>query len=88
MNVAVGPLSTSPRTSGETATTGAAVSRSASRRPGIASIGPIEMTGLDGPMITARASRSAASTSGDGTAAAAPPNSTSSTGAGAPARIM
>ena len=61
MNASVGPLSTCPPTSGETATTGAGQPRSASRIPGTARIGPIEITGLDGPTITARAPASAAS---------------------------
>ena len=59
---AVGPFSTCPRTSGETATTGAAAARTSS--PSTARIGSIEITGLDGPMTIARASRSAASASG------------------------
>ena len=63
MNAPVGPLSTSPPTSGETATTGAGEATSASRRPGTASIGPIEITGFDGPITIARADASASSTS-------------------------
>ena len=44
--------------------------RSASRIPGTARIGPIEMTGFDGPMTTARARASASSTCGVGAASA------------------
>ena len=76
MNAAVGPLSTSPPTSGETATTGAGAAASASRSPGTASIGPIEITGFDGPITIARADASASSTSGVTVASAAPSNST------------
>ena len=57
MKRSVGPLSTAPRTSGETATTGASVARSASAIPPTARIGPIEITGFDGPIRTARARR-------------------------------
>ena len=53
MNRSVGPLSTEPRTSGETATTGAAAARSASAIPPTRRIGPIEITGFDGPITIA-----------------------------------
>ena len=55
-NTSVGPLSTCPRTSGETATT-AAGRRAALPHAGSARIGPIEMTGLDGPITIAPARR-------------------------------
>ena len=88
MNASVGPLSTCPPTSGETATTGAGQPRSASRIPGTARIGPIEMTGFDGPTITARARRARPRPPALGAAASAPRNATSSTGPAAPSRIM
>ena len=47
-------------------------SRSASRIPARARIGPIEITGFDGPITTARALAIASSTSGVAAAAAAP----------------
>ena len=72
MKMSVGPLSTAPCTSGETATTGASVARSASAIPPTARIGPIEITGFDGPITTALALAIASSTSGDGVAGPAP----------------
>jgi hypothetical protein len=84
MKRSVGPFSTAPRTSGETATTGAAVARSASAIPPTWRIGPIEMTGFDGPITTALAEAIASSASGVGTAGPAPSTSTPSTGPGAP----
>ena len=66
MNAAVGPLMTWPATSGLTAITGAGAARSASRIPGSSRIGPIEATGLDGPITIARAPAIAARTSGVG----------------------
>ena len=66
MNAAVGPLTTSPPTSGLTATTGAALPAIAVRSGSIARIGPIEITGLDGPITIARAFAIASSTSGWG----------------------
>ena len=62
--------------------------RSASRIPGSARIGPIEMTGFDGPTITVSAPAIAASASCVGAAAAAPRNSTSAIGPAARSRIM
>ena len=62
MKAAVGPLSTSPPTIGETATTGAAAARSASVMPGTSRIVRIEMTGFDGPRTMARAPAIASST--------------------------
>jgi hypothetical protein len=88
MNAAVGPLTTSPPTMGETATTGAAVARSASAIPGTSRIGRIEMTGFDGPMTTARAVAIAWSAAAGGAASAAPSKATSSTGPSPRRRIM
>ena len=65
-NAAVGPLSTSPPTKGLTATTGAEVATSASCIPGSARIGPMEITGFEGPITTASAEAIASSTSGVG----------------------
>jgi hypothetical protein len=81
-------LTTAPSTSGETATTGAGLARSASRIPGTPRIGPIEITGLDGPITIARAEAIASSTSGGGAAASMPRSSTPSTGPAARSRIM
>src|SRR5215212_3477378 len=88
MNRSVGPLSTEPRTSGETATTGAEAARSASATPSTRRIGPIEITGFDGPITIACARSSASSTSGVACADSAPRTSTPSTGPSAPLRIM
>src|SRR3954471_4127954 len=88
MNLSVGPFSTAPRTSGETATTGAGVLASASAIPDTARIGPIEMTGFDGPMMIAFAPFSAATAGAVARAAAAPRSSTPSTGPCARWRIM
>ena len=74
MNAAVGPLSTSPPTSGLTATTGAELAISAARSSSIASIGPIEITGLEGPITIALACLIASSTSGVVPASRAPRN--------------
>ena len=60
----------------------------AKQRLGSARIGPIEITGFDGPTTTARAVAIASSSSGGTAASAAPRNSTSSTGPAAPSRIM
>src|SRR5579871_5233628 len=79
MNASVGPLTISPTTIGLTATTGAGVVLIASAIDFSASIGPIEMTGFDGPITTARAAAIALSASGVGDAAALPVNSTPST---------
>ena len=59
MKRSVGPLTTSPATKGLTATTGAAEAAIASRMPGTARIGPMLITGLEGPITIASASRSA-----------------------------
>ena len=80
MQAAVGPLSTAPPTIGLTATTGAGACASASVIPGIARIGPIEITGLDGPTMMARAVARAARTSRVGAAAPAPSKRMSSIG--------
>ena len=80
MNSAVGPLSTAPPTMGETARTGAGASMSASQRPGSSRIGPIEITGFDGPMMIARALAIASSTSALGLASSIPISRTPSTG--------
>ena len=61
--LSVGPFSTSPSTNGLTATTGARASFSASVIPGTARIGPIEMTGFDGPITIASAAAIASRTS-------------------------
>ena len=82
-HAAVGPFSTRPATSGLTATTGAGLATIASRTPGTARIGPIEMTGFDGPITIARARSIASSTSAVGRAARAWRNSTSSHRTGA-----
>ena len=55
MNASVGPLTARPPTSGLTATTGAGAAAIASRIPGTARIGPIEITGFEGPTITTSA---------------------------------
>ncbi len=62
----VGPFSTAPATNGLTATTGATARSSASRIPRSARIGPIETTGLDGPITITSARPSASRTSGVG----------------------
>ena len=71
-NSSVGPLTARPPTNGLTATTGAVRPATASRMPGSARIGPIEITGFDGPITIASASASAASTSGVGRARSMP----------------
>lgn len=92
MNAAVGPLTTSPSTSGLTATIAAGLSFSADLSSGIARMGPIETIGLEGPMTIACAVAMAWRTSRVGRAARAPWNSTSWTGSAAleahPALIM
>src|SRR5580693_4560563 len=88
MNASVGPLTTAPATSGLTATTGAGLSLIAVLMPGTARIGPIEMTGFDGPITIARAMASAVSISGVGLALSAPRKSTSWTGPAPPDLIM
>ena len=50
MNFSVGPLTARPATNGLTATTGAPAAAIASRIPGTARIGPIEITGFEGPI--------------------------------------
>ena len=72
MNAAVGPLTTSPFTSGLTATTGASAWVRAFRMPSTARIGPIEMTGFEGPITIACAVVIAVRTSGVGRALRAP----------------
>ena len=62
--------------------------RSASRIPGSASIGPIEMTGFDGPITIASASAIACSTASDGGARSRPRSSTASIGPSARSTIM
>ena len=56
--------------------------------PGSPRIGPIEITGLDGPISTSSALASAASTAGLGGAASIPRSSTPSTGGSARSTIM
>ena len=87
-NASVGPFSERPPTNGLTTTTGAAAARSASRIPGSASIGPIEITGLDGPITIASAPAIACSTASDGGAWSTPRSSTSSIGPAARSTIM
>ncbi len=53
-NASVGPLTARPPTSGLTAITGASAAAIASRIPGTARIGPIEITGFEGPMTIVR----------------------------------
>ena len=60
----------------------------ASAIPPTARIGPIEMTGFDGPITTVLADAIASSASGVGIAGPAPSTSTPSTGPAAPWRIM
>ena len=81
-------MTTAPPTSGLTATTAAGDAPRASRIPGTARMGPIEITGFDGPITIARAAAIASSTSGAGRDASTPSSSTPSTGSPAPARIM
>ena len=71
-NGSVGPLIERPPTNGLTATTGAGAARSASRIPGRARIGPIEITGFEGPITIASASAIAWSTASDGARALDP----------------
>ena len=87
-NASVGPFTDLPPTNGLTATTGAGAARSASRIPGSARIGPIEMTGFDGPITIASASAIAWSTASDGRARSSPRSSTLSIGPSARSRIM
>ena len=55
MNFSVGPLIARPATNGLTATTGAGLATTASRIPGTARIGPMLITGFEGPItIVAR----------------------------------
>src|SRR5204863_2451922 len=50
MNFSVGPLTARPATYGLTAITGAAGAAIASRMPGTERMGPIEITGFEGPI--------------------------------------
>ena len=75
MNLSVGPLTTAPATNGLTATTGAAAPSISALRPGTARIGPIEMTGFDGPITIASAPSIAARSSGLTRAPLTPANS-------------
>ena len=74
MNFSVGPLTARPATSGLTAITGAPAAAIASRMPGTERIGPIEITGLEGPTTIASAAASASRTSGVGRARSRPSN--------------
>ena len=87
-NASVGPLIARPPTNGLTATTGAGAARNASRIPGSERIGPIEITGLDGPITIASASAIAWSTASEGGARSSPRSSTLSTGPSPRSRIM
>ena len=78
MNFSVGPLTALPATKGLTAITGASAAAIASRIPGTDRIGPIEITGLDGPTTIASAPASASRTSGVGAAWSSPCTSTPS----------
>ncbi len=82
-----GPLTARPPISGLTATHGAVRDSSAARMPGTARIGPIEITGLDGPITMASAASSASSTSGVALAAAIPSSSISSISGSARSRM-
>ena len=79
MKRSVGPLTTLPATKGLTATTGASEAAIASRMPGTARIGPMLITGLEGPITIASAARRASATSAVGRASAIPSSSTPST---------
>ncbi len=81
MNFSVGPLTALPATNGLTATTGAPDAAIASRIPGTERIGPIEITGFDGPTTIASAAASASRTSSVGAARSSPRTSTRSIGA-------
>jgi len=72
MRAAAGPLTAAPPTIGLTATTGAAVARSASTMPGTARIGPTEVTGFDGQTTMTSAARIDSTTPGAGRALDAP----------------
>ena len=74
MNCSVGPLTARPATSGLTAITGASAAAIASRMPGTEMIGPIEITGLEGPTTTVSAPASASRTSALGAARFSPSN--------------
>ena len=69
MNALVGPLSTWPPTIGDTATTGAGATRSASAIPATLRIGRTDTIGFDGPMTIARAPAMASSTAAGALAA-------------------
>ena len=69
---AAGPRSALPATIGLTATQVAVRAASCSRTAGTARIGAIEISGFDGAITIARASRSASVTPGAGRAVSAP----------------
>src|SRR4051794_32654769 len=87
-NDSVGPFTARPPTNGLTATTGPLAAASASRIPGTDRIGPIEMTGFDGPTTITSAPAIASRTAVGGRAASMPRSSTPSTGPAAPWTIM
>src|SRR5438046_7497106 len=79
MSAPAGPLTGAPPTIGLTPTTRALVPASASATPGTARIGPTDVTGFDGQIITTSASRIASSTPGAGRARSAPTYATART---------
>jgi len=87
MNSSVGPLTTRPSTNGLTATTGAVAVMIASRIPGTARIGPMLITGLEGPMTIRSAAAIAAVTSPVGLAEEIPSSWTASIAGSARSRI-
>ena len=80
------PATGTALTTGVTATTSAGESRTASRSPGTAKIGPMLATGLLGPRISRSAAVTASRTPGAGRAAVAPAYATDRTAGEAPCR--
>ena len=80
MSRSAGPFTGAPPTIGLIAITRSRRATSASRMPGTARIGPIEITGFDGQITIVSAVRSASSTPGAGRAASAPSKRTDTTG--------
>src|SRR5262245_39447112 len=72
IRAAAGPLTAAPPMIGLTATTGAAVERSASTMPGTARIGPTDVTGFEGQTTMTSAARIDSTTPGAGRALDAP----------------
>ena len=86
MSRSAGPLTVAPWMIGLTPTTRPRRARRASRTPGRARIGPMEITGFDGQRRMASASARASSTAGPGRAPAAPSKRTPATGGWARSR--